>query len=130
MTLRIQAIDPQVWTIAAHGRIDLPAARAIEDAISELCDAGRAQVVVDLADAVYMASAGLAALLTGVRRARLLKGDVRLAAMNARVREVFEMSGFDQVFTIYGSVAEAVASFGAASPGAVSFDAGGEPPPT
>jgi anti-sigma B factor antagonist len=115
MTLRIQAVDDQVWTIAAHGRIDLPAARAIEDAIGELCDAGRAQVVVDLGDVVYMASSGLAALLTGVRRARLLKGDVRLAAMNSRVRDVFEMSGFDQVFTIYATVAEAVASFVAGS---------------
>ena len=114
MTLRIQAVDAQVWTIAAHGRIDLPAARAIEDAISELCDAGRSRVVVDLGEVVYVASAGLAALLSGVRRARLLKGDVRLAAMNARVREVFEISGFDQVFTIYPSAAEAVASFGVA----------------
>lgn len=112
MTLRIQVVDEQVWTIGARGRIDLPAARAIEDAVSELCDAGNARVVVDLSEAVYMASAGLAALLTGVRRARLLKGDVRLAAMNDRVREVFEMSGFDQVFTIYPGVAEAVASFG------------------
>jgi anti-sigma B factor antagonist len=115
MTLRIRAVDPQVWTIAAHGRIDLPAARAIEDAISELCDAGRSHIVIDLGEVDYMASAGLAALLTGVRRARLLRGDVRLAAMNARVREVFEMSGFDQVFTIYATVAEAVASFGAGS---------------
>jgi len=115
MTLRIQVVDAQVWTITALGRIDLPAARAIEDAITELCDAGRSRIVVDLSEVVYMASAGLAALLTGVRRARLLQGDVRLAAMNARVREVFEMSGFDQVFTIYATLAETVAAFGAAS---------------
>ena len=116
MTLRLQAIDDQIWTMAARGRIDQPAVRAIEDALAELCDAGRSRVVVDLSEVVYMASAGLAALLTGVRRARLLKGDVRLAAMNDRVREVFEMSGFDQVFTIYGTAAEAVASFSPGSP--------------
>ena len=63
MTLRIQAVDAQVWTITAHGRIDLPAARAIEDAITELCDAGRSRIVVDLSEVVYMASAGLAATL-------------------------------------------------------------------
>ena len=112
MSLRIQAVDEQVWTIAARGRVDLPAAHAIEDALNELCDAGRSRVVVDLSAVSYMASAGLAALLTGVRRARLLKGDVRLAAMTDRVREVFEMSGFDQVFTIFGTVTEAVASYG------------------
>ena len=111
MTLRIQAADEQVWTIALRGRIDQPAARAIEDALNDLCDAGRSRVVVDLSEVVYVASAGLASLLTGVRRARLLKGDVRLSAMNDRVREVFEMSGFDQVFAIYPTAEQAVASY-------------------
>ena len=118
MTLRIQSVDAGVWTIGPHGRIDQPAARAIEDALNELCDAGRSAIVIDLSDVAYMASAGLASLLSGVRRARLLRGDVRLAAMNDRVREVFEMSGFDQVFAIFPSAAEAVAS----------FRAGGAPP--
>ena len=111
MTLRIQALGDDVWTIVPRGRLDLPAARAVEDALNELCDAGRGRVVVDLSEVDYMASAGLKALLTGVRRARLLSGDVRLAAMNERVREVFEMSGFDQVFSIYATPAEAVQSF-------------------
>jgi anti-sigma B factor antagonist len=118
MTLRIQAVDEQVWTISPRGRVDLPAARAIEQALNELCDAGRSRVVIDLTEVVYMASAGLAALLAGVRRARLLQGDVRLAALTDRVREVFEMSGFDQVFLVYATPAEALASFrsGAAPP--------------
>src|SRR5215471_9608454 len=116
MSLRIQAIDELVWTIGPHGRVDQPAARAIEDALNELCNAGRAAIVIDLSDVAYMASAGLASLLTGVRRARLLHGDVRLAAMNERVHEVFEMSGFDQVFAIYPTPAEAVASYQAGGP--------------
>ena len=115
MTLRILAVDEQVWTIVPHGRVDLPVARAIEDALTELSDAGRSKVVVDLSDVAYMASAGLASLLTGVRRARLLGGDVRLAAMNDRVREVFEMSGFDQVFIIFVTTADAVASYHSSS---------------
>ena len=120
MTLRVQGGDEQVWTIAPSGRVDLPVARAIQDAVTELCDAGHPRVVVDLSEVVYVASAGLAALLTGVRRARMFKGDVRLAALNDRVREVFEMSGFDQVFAIYPSLAEAVASFHAATAGPTS----------
>jgi anti-anti-sigma factor len=111
MTLRIQALSDDVWTIVPHGRLDLPAARAMEDALNELCDAGRARIVVDLSDVEYMASAGLKALLTGVRRARLLNGDVRVAALRERVREVFEMSGFDQVFRLFDTPADAVQSF-------------------
>lgn len=111
MTLRIFSATPAVWTIAPAGRLDLPASRAIEDALGDLCDAGNPRVVIDLTEVQYVASAGLKALLTGLRRARQLAGDVRLAAVNDRVREVFEMSGFDQVFTIYGTPAEAVASY-------------------
>jgi anti-sigma B factor antagonist len=68
-------------------------------------------VVVDLSEVAYVASAGIKALLVGLRRARLLDGDVRLAALNDRVREVFEMSGFDQVFGIYSDRNAAAASF-------------------
>jgi anti-anti-sigma factor len=86
----------------------------MEDALNELCDAGHARVVVDFSEVVYVASAALKALLVGLRRARLLNGDVRLAAMSARVREVFEMAGFDQVFSIHPSPEEAIASYRAA----------------
>jgi anti-sigma B factor antagonist len=111
MTIRIAANDTGFWTVTLDGRVDLPAARALEDALNELCDSGRSRIVVDLSNVPYMASAGLKALLSGLRRARLLGGDVRLAGLTERVREVFEMSGFDQVFVIYPSAAAAVASY-------------------
>jgi anti-sigma B factor antagonist len=111
MTIRIAAVDSGVWTVTLQGRVDLPAARALEDALNELCDAGRSRIVVDLSNVPYMASAGLKALLSGLRRARLLGGDVRLAALTERVLEVFDMSGFDQVFAIYPGASEAVASY-------------------
>ena len=91
MTLRILSTDEHVWTLAPQGRLDLPAARALEDALNELCDEGRARLVVDMAGVAYVAS----------------------AALNERVREVFEMAGFDQIFAIHPTAAAAVASFGA-----------------
>jgi len=97
--------------IMPSGRLDLPAARAVEDSLNELCDGGHARLVVDLGEVAYVASAALKALLVGLRRARMLNGDVRLAAMNERVRDVFEMAGFDQVFAIHLTAADAVASF-------------------
>ena len=111
MTIRIAAVDTGAWTVTLEGRVNLPAARALEDALNELCDAGRSRIVVDLTHVPYMASAGLKALLSGLRRARLLAGDVRLSGLTDRVGEVFEMSGFDQVFVIHPDAASAVASY-------------------
>ena len=111
MTVRIAMVESDVWVIAPQGRLDLPAARALEDGLQDLADAGRARVVVDLSEVNYVASAGLKALLSGLRRARLLNGDVRLAALDPRVAEVFEMAGFDQVFAIHSTRDEAVKSY-------------------
>ncbi len=111
MTMRIEAVEADVWVIAPRGRLDLPAARALEDGLRDLADAGKAQVVVDLKEVPYVASAGLKALLTGLRRARLLNGDVRLATLDPRVVEVFEMAGFDQLFAIYPGIKEAIESY-------------------
>ena len=117
MTLRILSTDEHVWTLAPLGRLDLPAARALEDALNDLCNAGRSRLVVDMTGVSYVASAALKALLVGARRARLLDGDVRLAALNERVFEVFEMAGFDQIFVIHPTPAEAVASYGPTASG-------------
>ncbi len=114
MTLRILSTDEHVWTLAPQGRLDLPAARALEDALKDLCDEGRSRLVVDMAGVAYVASAALKALLVGARRARLLDGDVRLAALNDRVLEVFEMAGFEQIFAIHPTAEAAIASYGPA----------------
>lgn len=58
MTLRIHAVTPEVWAIEPDGRLDLPASRAIEDALRDLCNAGNARVVIDLTEVMYVASAG------------------------------------------------------------------------
>lgn len=111
MTLRISGPNNDTWLLTPSGRLDLPAARALEDALVELCDAGRCRLVVDLTDVVFVSSAALKALLVGVRRARMQQGDVRLAGLRSTVREVFEMAGFDQHFAIHNTATEAAASF-------------------
>ncbi len=85
MTLSIQSTDDEIFMIAPHGRLDLPAARAMEDALNELCDAGHARVVVDLSEVVYVASAALKALLVGLRRARMLSGATFQVAVTAHL---------------------------------------------
>jgi hypothetical protein len=35
MTLRILSSDEYIWTLAPQGRLDLPAARALEDALND-----------------------------------------------------------------------------------------------
>jgi anti-sigma B factor antagonist len=111
MTVHVQFVNDEVWSVTPQGRIDVPAARSLDDALSGLLDEGHARIVVDFTEATYIASSGLKTVLNALRRARGLGGEVCLAAMNERVSEIFEMAGFDRVFTVFSSPTEAIQSF-------------------
>lgn len=96
-----------VRVITASGRIDSVAGRQLETALQMQVDAGHYRLVVDLHDANYISSTGLKALLTALRRVQEFRGNVVLAAIGPRVREVLEMSGFDTVFVIAPTAEEA-----------------------
>jgi anti-sigma B factor antagonist len=119
MTVHVQLLVDDVWGVRPEGRIDIPTARAMEDGLNDLLDQGHNRIVVDLAEAVYITSGGLRVLLKAKRRAQTLGGDVHLAALNDRVRDIVNMAGFDQVFTLYTDSAEAARSYGPVTPGPV-----------
>ena len=110
MTIHVLPLADDVWAVKPEGRINVPTARSMEEALNGLFDEGHARVVVDFTEASYITSLGLKTLLVAQRRARALGGDVHLAALGPRMQEIFEMAGFEQVFTTHASAAEAVES--------------------
>ncbi len=111
MTVRVLFLEDDIWAVTPEGRIDVPAARSLEDALSELLDQRHIRIVVDCSQATYIASSGLKTLLAALRRAQSLGGDVRLAALGERMLEIFSMAGFDRVFAIHADATEAANSF-------------------
>lgn len=111
MTVRTHPLEDELWAVEPVGRIDARLSPALEGALDELIGQGHHRLIVDLSQASYIASAGLKALLTGLRRARASGGDVRLAAVGDRVAEILSMSGFDRVFSVHPSTAQAVQSY-------------------
>ena len=72
---------------------------------------GRFNLVADLTALDYTSSAGLRVLLNTTKEARQRGGDVRLAATQANVKKVFELSGFTSIMKFYPDVESAVASY-------------------
>jgi anti-sigma B factor antagonist len=70
---------------------------------------GLYRLVVNLDEVEYISSSGLKVLVSAWRLTRQNGGDVLLASLQPRIREVFEMIGFDMMFHIYDSPAEAIA---------------------
>jgi anti-anti-sigma factor len=91
-------------------RFDAYTANAIEIALREQIAKGARKIIVDFSQTEYVASAGLRVLLSAAKSLQKSGGQIVLFSMNPRVYEVFEISGFNQIFRIYPSQEEAVQS--------------------
>ena len=100
-----------VSVVKITGRVDSATAPDVERALQDLIEADRHQVVLDLHDTEYMSSAGLRVLVSTLKAARKSGGDLKLAQLSGRVKEVLDLAGLTPVFNIYDDVVEAVGAF-------------------
>ena len=110
ITIReLYAVD----VVTVVGRVDSSTAPQLDQVLKGLVDNGRFKLVLDLAGVAYMSSAGLRAMVSCLREVKkgVRMGDLRLAAPSARVAEVLELAGLNQVFQIFEDQEGAVGSF-------------------
>ena len=70
--------------------------------------AGAKKVLLDFSQLDYISSAGLRVLLGAAKKLRASGGTLGMFGLNQSVREVFEISGFSTILSIYQSEAEAL----------------------
>lgn len=101
-----------VTTLTLNGRLDALEAGGLRAALSASVEAGKNRIVVDLSVVEFVDSAGLAALVKGMKDARSAGGDVKLVMpASADARRVFELTRFDRVFEIGDSADELTAAW-------------------
>jgi anti-sigma B factor antagonist len=106
-----EKIIQNVGVLTVSGQIDASSAPEMEKALHSLVEAQHGKVVVDLAKVDYVSSAGLRVLLAGIKQARGLGGDLRVAGLQPQVKEVFDIAGFTPLFKIHADATAAVNSF-------------------
>lgn len=84
-------------TVKLSGRLDTTTSPQLEQAL--LLD-GIQELVFDLSDLQYLASAGLRVLLRTQKKMNARKGAMIVKNANETILEVFEMTGFSHVLTI------------------------------
>jgi anti-sigma B factor antagonist len=99
--------NDNVPVVVVSGRIDATTSRDLETALNELIDRNEANIVVDMNGVEYISSAGLRVMLSAQKRVRLNKGDVKLASLQPFVKEVFEITGFTKLFSVYANPKDA-----------------------
>ena len=97
--------------LSVGGEVDLATAPQLHAKLVEVVEVGGAgSVVVDLTPTTFMDSTGLGVLLATRRRARAAGRSIRLACPEGPVLRVLRLTGVVSAFSVYGSLAEAVAA--------------------
>ena len=80
--------------LSLKGTIETTNASTLEEAIDRIIEDSCYRIVVDLAGVTYVSSAGWGIFISEIKRVRRHAGDIKLAAMTAPVREVFDLLEF------------------------------------
>jgi anti-sigma B factor antagonist len=94
--------------VSVSGRIDGTTYKDLETILNELIDHNKSEIILDLEEVVYISSVGLRVLLSALKKVRPNKGDVKLVSLQPFVREVFEITGFTKLFSVYPNQREAL----------------------
>ena len=82
------------------GRVDGHTAPELESVLQETIDAGELWLAIHLGEVTYLSSAGLRALLDTLKRLRSREGDICLIGPRDNVREVLDITGFSELFSV------------------------------
>lgn len=91
------------------GELDIASVPAVREELLSLLGRGSSQLVVDLSGVSFCDASGLAVLVNTGRRARLLGGFLRLAAVSPQVGRVLQMTGLQRSLATFPTVEAAVA---------------------
>ncbi|MFA4837937.1 MAG: STAS domain-containing protein [Candidatus Neomarinimicrobiota bacterium] len=100
--------DNGATIVTISGRLDAASAPDFNKQFTDLIGQGEATFVLDFSDLVYISSAGLRSILLVAQELRKKSGKLLVVSLKDIVREVFEISGFIQLFQIFDSVDQAL----------------------
>ena len=103
-----------VAVIRLEGAVDAHTAPQFEAAVQSAVDAGQHRVVVDCERLTYISSAGLGVFMGFIEEVRDQGGDIKICGLSEKVKQPFEILGFESLYDFCPSVEAAKGRFGAA----------------
>ena len=102
----------QTLIVSAKGRIDGANATEVQGVLSSAIEPGVKLMLLDLGGLTYISSAGLRVIMLTARTLDRSGAKFAVGSPAGPIREVFQISGFDQIIPIFDSQAEAIESLG------------------
>lgn len=107
--LKIQVTEEDGYTICRPvGELDAYTVGQFREALADL--ASRPKLLIDMSEVPFVDSAGLGALIGGIRRAREVGGDVAVCCNRPTLVRLLHTTGFDRIVTVTDTLQEAARS--------------------
>ncbi len=103
-----------VQILDLHGELDAHTAAELEAAIQKCQQENQVCILINGSDLLYISSAGLGVFMAYIEEVRESGGDIKIAALQPKVFNVFDLLGFPMLFDIMDSEEDAVEKFSAA----------------
>lgn len=109
--LQIELEEADGYTVCRPvGELDAYTVGQFREALGEL--ASRPKLLIDMSAVPFVDSAGLGALIGGIRRARESGGDVAVCCNRPTLVRLLHTTGFDRIVTVTETIEEAAAFLG------------------
>ena len=113
--IKTEQLGDESYVISLGGEVELYTAPEFKQQLLDVIGQGGKHVIVDFSNTTFIDSTTLGVLVGGVKRLRTNEGQLSLVCSDRNITKIFEITGLDRVFTIYGSRDEAVSAIGSAT---------------
>jgi anti-sigma B factor antagonist len=100
-----------VQVLDLRGELDAHTAAELEAALQKCMDDKCVQILVNGANLMYISSAGLGVFMAHIEEIREAGGDIKIAELQSKVFNVFDLLGFPMLFDIVDSETDAIGKF-------------------
>lgn len=101
----------QVQILDLKGELDAHTASELEAALQKCQDEKNFNIIVNGESLQYISSAGLGVFMAYIEEVREQGGDIKIAALQPKVFNVFDLLGFPMLFDIHDTEQEALHKF-------------------
>ena len=108
LEINVEPGEGEYHVCKLSGEVDAYTVGDFREALSGIDDVH--WLVIDLSDVPFMDSAGLGALIGGIRRVREAEGDVAVISTTASLNRLLHTTGFDRIVPVCESLGDALTS--------------------
>ena len=106
-----KTMQDDISVISVEGYLDAHTAPEFEKAIQSEIDAGHVKIIADCSKLTYISSAGLGVFMGFIEELREQGGDIKICSLSPKVKQVFEILGFQALYDLCDDLPGAVQRF-------------------